>query len=90
MSIDTVGFGRHFNIVKWTKFVECELNGFSHKKTAKIIGIHRNTAILWRNKFYDALSYLQIPELKGSIQLDVKNISINLKEMKANKMPKKT
>ena len=89
MSTDTVVFGSHFYIVKWTKFVECELNGFSHKKTANIIGIHRNTAILWCNKFYHALSYLQIPELKGNIQLDVKNIPINRKEMKANNMQKK-
>ena len=46
MSTDTVGYGSHFNIEKWTKFIECELNGLSHRKTADIVGIHRNTALL--------------------------------------------
>lgn len=88
MSTNTVGYGSHFNIEKWTKFIECELNGFSHRKTADIVGIHRNTALLWRHKFYDALSYLQFSELKGEIQLDAKNIPINFKGMKASNMPR--
>ena len=41
-----------------------------------------------RHKFYDALSYLQISELKGEIQLDAKNISINFKGTKASNMPR--
>lgn len=59
MSTDTVGYGSHFNIEKWTKFIECELNGLSHRKTADIVGIHRNTALLWRHKLYNALDYLK-------------------------------
>ena len=35
MSTNTVGYGSHFNIEKWTKFIECELNGFSHRKLQK-------------------------------------------------------
>ena len=79
MSTDTVGYGSHFNIEKWTKFIECELNGLSHRKTADIVGIHRNTALLWRHKLYNALDYLKERKLKGHIQIDAKNISINFK-----------
>lgn len=88
MDTNTVGYGSHFNIEKWTKFIECELNGFSHRKTAQIVGIHRNTALLWRHKFYNALDYLQNNSLNGQIQLDAKNIPINFKGMKKNRMPR--
>lgn len=90
MSTDTVGYGSHFNIEKWTKFIECELNGLSHRKTADIVGIHRNTALLWRHKLYNALDYLKERKLKGHIQIDAKNISINFKGQRSlPRLPKK-
>ena len=88
MSTDTVGYGSHFNIEKWSKFIECELNGLSHRRTAAIVGINRNTALLWRHKLYDALGYLQEQMLSGEIQIDAKNISINFKEQRKSNMPR--
>ena len=85
MVTDTTALYTHFDIEKWNKFIECELNGLASRKTAAIVGIHRNTALLWRHKLYDALGYLQDRKLKGQIQIDAKNIPINFKGNKDHK-----
>lgn len=64
--------------------MECEINGFSHCKTVVVVGVHRNTALLWRHKFYDALMYLQKISMSNVIQLETKNISINFEKQKRN------
>lgn len=64
------------------------MDGFSHHKTVEIVGIHRNTALLWRHEFYDALDYFQNTSLKGQIKFDAKNIPINFKNIKKNNIPR--
>ena len=85
MVTDTTALYSHVDIKKWNKFIDCELNGLSSRKAAAIVGINRNTSLLWRHKLYDALGYLQETRLKGQIQIDAKNISINFKGNKDNK-----
>ena len=85
MITDTTALYSHFDIKKWNKFIECELNGLSSRKTADTVGINRNTALLWRHKLYDALGYLQETKLNNQIQKKKKNISINFKGNKKNK-----
>lgn len=88
MNTGTVGYNSHFNLEKWTKFIECDLNGLSIRKTAAIVGIHRNTALLWRHKLYSAIGYLQNSKLSGQIQVDAKNFSINFKGQSRETMPR--
>lgn len=85
MVTDTTALYSHFDIQKWNKFIECEINGLPSRKTATIVGINRNTALLWRHKLYDVLGYLQETKLNNQIQIDAKNISINFKGNKDNK-----
>ena len=84
-STHTVGYGSHFNIDKWTKFIECKLNGFSHRKITDFVGINRNTSLLWWHKSYDALNYLQNNSLSDQVQLDAKIFQLTLKEQDKTK-----
>lgn len=85
---DSVGIRSRKNYEKWSKFVECEINGLSHRKTAAIVGVTRNTALLWRHKFYDAIGYLQEQKLSGNIEADAKNVAINFTGCKKENMPR--
>lgn len=87
-STDSVGHRSQEDYQKWIKFVECELNGLTHRRTAEIVGINRNTALLWRHKFYDALGYLQEQKLSGHVEIDAKNMPINFKGSKRENMPR--
>lgn len=58
-------------ISKWREFVSCFLHGFTVRKTAEVIGIHRNTAFLWRHKICDSLNnILQEVTLSGLVEAD--------------------
>ena len=88
MDTKTSGENSRFNLEKWTAFIECELNGMSSRKTAAMIGINRNTALLWRHKLYSALDYIQNSKLSGQIQIDAMNIPINFKGQNYKTMPR--
>lgn len=55
----------------WREYVSCFLHGFSTRKTADILDIHRNTAFLWRHKICDSLkNILAEVSLSGLVEAD--------------------
>lgn len=50
--------GTHKDIQKWELYIDCMMNGYSLRKTAKIVHIHYNTAFVWRHKILDALQQM--------------------------------
>ena len=55
----------------WEKYVDCMINGFSLRKSARICGIHRNTAFIWRHKILGALQNMADDVvLEGIIEAD--------------------
>lgn len=63
--------GTHKDIRKWELYVDCMMNGYSLRKTAKIVNIHYNTAFVWRHKILDALQNMADEVvLNGIIEAD--------------------
>lgn len=59
------------HIAKWREYESCFLHGFSTRKTADILEIHRNTAFLWRHNICDSLkNFLAVVSLSGLVKAD--------------------
>ena len=64
----------------WRRYIECMMDGYSIRKTAKVCGIHRNTAFAWRHKVLDALQEMQDDvTLSGIVEADEKYFPISFK-----------
>lgn len=73
--------GTKKDISIWEKYIECMLNHFSIRKTAKICNINTTTAFIWRHKILDAIS-IKVEEnvkLKGVIEVDETFFNISYK-----------
>jgi transposase-like protein len=55
---------------RWADCCTCMVQGFSMRKTAKILHIHPATAFKWRHRVLDALRSLEKPTLSGIVEAD--------------------
>lgn len=85
--------GTRKSLVTWGMFVQCTINQYSLRKTAKRCGIHKNTAFIWRHKLLDALQdVLSLTVLEGIIEADETFFSVSYKGNHKNStfvMPRK-
>lgn len=55
----------------WEMYIDCMMNGLSIRKSAKVCGIHKNTAFAWRHKILDALQNMaDTVSLDGIVEAD--------------------
>jgi transposase-like protein len=54
----------------WLGFIQCELQGYSLRESAKICGISWVTAFYWRHKFYVALAQFDVEHFVGITEAD--------------------
>ncbi len=74
----TAGTRKMYSV--WRKYIQCMMDGFSIRKTAKICKIHRNTAFAWRHKILDALQEMQDDVmLSGIVEADEKYFPLSFK-----------
>ena len=74
----TAGTRKGYSV--WRRYVECMMNGYSVRKSAKVCGIHRNTAFAWRHKILDALQEMEDDVvLSGIVEADEKYFAISYK-----------
>ena len=69
---------------KWLEFVECELLGYSMRKTSDTVGIAVTTAWLWRHKLLGALKKSEAEVFKDILETDETYFRENQKGNKKN------
>lgn len=73
----------------WSSFFECMSDKLSIRKTAKKIGVNKNTAFAMRHKVLNALSvFRELVKLEGEVQVDETSIPINFKGSSQSEMPR--
>ncbi|MDT8716100.1 IS1595 family transposase [Clostridium sp. 19966] len=63
----------------WINYLNCMNNCFTIRKSAKEVGIHKNTSFYWRHKILHSLSSLLPVKLNGLIEIDETYFDENLK-----------
>ncbi len=77
---NTIAASTKKDISVWEKYVDCMINGFSLRKTARICGIHKNTAFIWRHKILEALQNMADSViLNGIIEADETFFAVSYK-----------
>lgn len=89
MTSNSILHGTRKSLAIWEKYLECLLNGFSLKKTAKICGISIPTAFYWRHKILDALKKRENKKLQGIIESDETYFLLSYKGQKKG-LPRKS
>ena len=59
ISSNSVVAKTHKDLNVWFQYIDCMLEHYSVRKSARICGIHRNTSFIWRHKILDALTEMQ-------------------------------
>ena len=81
----------HLTYIQIEKSIDCTLNLFSICKMAKILKVSTKTAFTLRHKIIHCLkSVINSFKLNGKIELDEFYLSINLKGIKKENMPRKS
>ena len=52
IATNSIVSGTRKDLSVWEQYIDCMMNGLSIRKTAVACGIHRNTAFLWRHRFW--------------------------------------
>lgn len=91
---NSIASGTHKDIQTWELYIDCMMNGYSLRKTAKICHIHYNTAFVWRHKILDALQLMADDVvLDGMVEADETFFDISYKgnhsKSKTFSMPRK-
>lgn len=77
---------------KWSKYIEYLIEGYSLRKTAKMVGISLDTAFMWRHKILDAIKLNGRDYLSGIIEADetffLESFKGNHKKSKTFTMPR--
>jgi transposase-like protein len=55
---------------KWLDYLNTLLESKAIRKTANRVGVHRNTAFRWRQRFLDWVKLDRAPQLKGIVEAD--------------------
>lgn len=55
---------------KWLQFIECMIEGYSLRKSAKLIGAHYVTLFYWRHKILTALKQMDFELFEGIVEMD--------------------
>ena len=64
----------------WQKYIECMIDHKSVRKSARICGIHRNTAFIWRHKILDSLQEMQsYVKMKDIVEADETYFEVSYK-----------
>ena len=85
----TVTYCSKKNFSVWKGVIDCLIDDFSIRKTAKKLKIDKNTVFEIRHKIFQGLSqFLNKIKLTDEIEGDEQYKSINLKGTKSNKMPR--
>lgn len=82
------------DIKKWLLYTKCMINGYSIRKSAKIVGISVPTSFFWRHKILDAIrAYMGIGSVGGVVEVDEVFFRLsykgNHKKSKTFTMPRK-
>lgn len=86
---NTVFHHTHLTYKQIERAIDCVINLFSIRKTAKLLHISTKTAFTLRHKIISCLkSIVQSFKLNGDIELDEYYLSINLKGTKSKNMPR--
>ena len=68
---NSITVGTHKSLRIWEKFIDCMMDCRTLRDTARICGIHYNTAFRWRHKVLDALQQMAAGvELEGIVEAD--------------------
>ena len=80
INTNSITAGTHKDIDVWQHYIECMMNGFSIRKTAKECEISNYTAFLWRHKILDALQNMQSDVLlNGIVEADETFFAVSYK-----------
>lgn len=55
---------------KWISFIECMIEGYSLRKSSRLIGVHHVTLFYWRHKLLSALKQMDIEAFSGIVEMD--------------------
>jgi transposase-like protein len=55
---------------KWLQFIECMIEGYSLRKSAKLIGTHYVTLFYWRHKILTALKQMDFELFEDIVEMD--------------------
>lgn len=93
ITTNSIVFGTRKDMAIWQEYIECMMNGWSVRKSARKCGIHRNTAFRWRHKILDALTeMMKQVKLAGIVEADEtyfpKSYKGNHKKSKTFTMPR--
>ncbi|WP_032122665.1 IS1595 family transposase [Clostridium amazonitimonense] len=58
------------SVTQWIQYLKCMCKGYSLRKTADIVKIHRNTAFHWRHKILSAIKFIIPENLEGKVEID--------------------
>jgi hypothetical protein len=71
---------------KWLKYAKCMLNGYSIRKSAKLVEINIATSFYWRHKILNCIStFLGIGSVDGVIEADEVFLAESFKGTKPSK-----
>ena len=73
----------------WKKYLECMLNHYTIRKSAKICNITTTTAFVWRHKILDAISIKVDKDVKLSGVVEVDETFFNISYKGSRNMPRK-
>ena len=77
---NTITFSSKKSFATWKKYIDCMMNGFTVRKSAKICGINKDTAFIWRHKILDALQNMASDvKLDGIVEADETFFAISFK-----------
>lgn len=76
---------------KWLKYAKCMVNGYSIRKSAKIVEINIATSFFWRHKILDCIStFLGKGYVDGVIEADEVFFAESFKGTKPSNMPRRS
>ncbi|MEK5063645.1 IS1595 family transposase [Cytobacillus sp. FSL R5-0596] len=55
---------------KWSEFVQCMIEGYSLRKSAKLLGVHYVTLFYWRHKLLSAIKQMDFEHFEGIVEMD--------------------
>lgn len=70
MTTNSILFGTRKDLSTWIKFIDCTLNNEALEESAQKCGIHKNTALAWRHKLFEAVGNISMDKMSGEIEMD--------------------
>lgn len=76
---------------KWLEYAKCMINGYSIRKSAKLVDINIATSFFWRHKILNCISeFLGVGSVDGVVEADEVFFAYSYKGTKPKNMPRKS